>query len=325
MTVQFADIEKAAERLSGYAVRTPVIESPALNALTGGRVLIKAECLQRTGSFKFRGAWNTISQLDPAIHKAGVVAFSSGNHAQGVAAAAQIKRLPALIVMPADTPAIKQDNTRSYGAEVVTYDRATEDREAIAARYVAERGAVLVPPFEHSDVIAGQGTAGLELAEEAQRLGVKLDDVLVPCSGGGLSAGIALAMEVRSPGTRVHTVEPAGFDDHARSLQSGLRETNARATGSICDALLAPQPGVMTFAINQPRLAEGLVASDAEAADAMRFAFETLKLVLEPGGAVALAAVLRGRLETRGRVIGVIASGGNADAALYAKVLLKEI
>ena len=325
MLPSFDDVEKAARRLQGFAVRTPVIESPALNAKAGGRVLIKAECLQRTGSFKFRGAWNRISQLDTASAPGGVVAYSSGNHAQGVAAAAQIRGVPALIVMPADTPAIKQQNTKSYGAEVVTYDRATESREDIAARFVAERGAVLVPPFDDPHIISGQGTAGLELAEEAEARGVGLDDVLVCCSGGGLTAGIALAMAAQSPATKVHTVEPAGFDDYARSLKSGTIERNARASGSICDALMSVSPGEMTFAINKPLLGEGLVVTDAEAAEAVRYAFEVLKLVLEPGGAVALAAVLAGRIETRGRAIGVIASGGNCDAESFARILRREI
>lgn len=321
----YADIEAAARRLDGYAIKTPAIESPALNERSGGRVLIKVECLQRTGSFKFRGAWNCISQLDPTATPGGVVAFSSGNHAQGVAAAAQIKGLPALIVMPADTPEIKKSNTRGYGAEVVTYDRATGNREEIAARYVRERDAVLVPPFENPHIIAGQGTAGLELADEAARLGVHLDGVLVCCSGGGLAAGIALAMAAKSPATRVHTVEPEGFNDYARSLRSGSREKNAVASGSICDALLSIQPGEMTLAINRSLLAEGLVVSDAEAAEAMRFAFEVLKIVVEPGGAVALAAVLAGKLPTTGRTIGIILSGGNADPALFAKILRREI
>jgi threonine dehydratase len=254
-----------------------------------------------------------------------VVAYSSGNHAQGVAAAARMRGLPALIVMPADTPMIKQENTKGYRAEVVTYDRDTESREEIASRFVRERGAVLVPPFEHPDIIAGQGTAGLELAEEAAARGVKLDDVLVCCSGGGLTAGVALAMAAKSPGTVVHTVEPAGFDDYARSLRSGKIESNAASSGSICDALMSRAPGELTFAINRPLLGEGLTVSDAEAAEAVRFAFETLKLVLEPGGAVALAAVLSGRISTRGRAIGVIASGGNCDAGLYARILRREI
>lgn len=325
MLPEFKDIEKAARRIEGFAVRTPVIESPKLNALTGGRVLIKAECLQRTGSFKFRGAWNMISKLDAKKARGGVVAYSSGNHAQGVAAAAQIKGLPALIVMPADTPMIKQENTKSYGAEVVTYDRATQSREEIAARYMKERHAVMVPPFEHADIIAGQGTAGLELAEEAEARGVTLDDVLVCCSGGGLTAGVALAMEARQPQARVHSVEPAGFDDYARSLASGRIEKNPKPSGSICDALMSPSPGEMTFAINSRLLGEGLAVTDAEAAEAVRFAFEVLKIVLEPGGAVALAAVLSGKLATRGKAIGVIASGGNCDPGLYARILNREI
>ncbi len=325
MQPAFTDIVSAAARLDGFAVRTPVIESPRLNALAGGRVLVKAECLQRTGSFKFRGAWNLISQLDPASTPGGVVAYSSGNHAQGVAAAAQLKGLRALIVMPADTPRIKQDNTRALGAEIVTYDRATQSREEIAAHHMRARGAVLVPPFEHPDIIAGQGTAGLELADQAAAMGVRLDDVLVCCSGGGLTAGIALAMAERSPGTVVHTVEPEGFDDYARSLAAGSITRNPSPTGSICDALLSPSPGEMTFAINRRLLGPGLVVSDAEAAAAVRFAFENLKLVLEPGGAVALAAVLSGKIAVRGRAVGVIASGGNCDAALYGRILAGDL
>lgn len=321
MLPTFSDIETAAQRLKGRAVRTPVVESPKLNDVTGGRILVKAECLQRTGSFKFRGAWNLISQLSAEKAPGGVVAFSSGNHAQGVAAAAQIMGLPALIVMPADTPQIKQDNTRGYGAEVVTYDRARESREEIAAHYVKQRGAVMVPPFEHADIISGQGTAGLELAEEAEARGVRMDYVLVCCSGGGITAGVALALEAKSPSTRVHSVEPAGFDDYARSLRSGSIERNPQASGSICDALMSVSPGEMTFAINRRLLGEGLVVSDAEAAEAVRFAFEVLKLVLEPGGAVALAAVLSGKIAAKGRAIGVIASGGNCDPALYARIL----
>lgn len=325
MLPDFHDIETAADRLKGFAVRTPVVESPKLNAMTGGRILIKAECLQRTGSFKFRGAWNLVSQLDVAAAPGGVVAYSSGNHAQGVAAAAAIKGLPALIVMPADTPLIKQNNTKSYGAEVVTYDRATQSREEIAAHHMKLRGAVMAPPFEHPDIIAGQGTAGLELAEEAAVRGVTLDDVLVCCSGGGLTAGVALAMEAKSPSTRVHTVEPAGFDDYARSLKSGRIERNATASGSICDALMSPSPGEMTFAINQRLLGEGYVVTDAQAAEAVRFAFEVLKLVLEPGGAAALAAILSGKIATQGRTIGVLASGGNCDPETFARILRREL
>ncbi len=317
----FADIELAATRIQGEAVLTPLLENMKLNAFAGGRVFIKAECLQRTGSFKFRGAWNCISKLDPAKNRGGVVAFSSGNHAQGVAAAAQLRGIPALIVMPEDTPAIKKANTKSYGAEVVTYDRATENREEIADRYVAKRGAVLVPPFEHADIIAGQGTSGLEIIAELQSRGAVLDDMLVNCSGGGLTAGIALAFAEKSPKTKVHSVEPEGFDDYARSLRSGVREKNPRSSGSICDALLSLQPGEMTFAMNKGRLADGYAVSEAEVRRAVRFAFETLKLVVEPGGVAGLAAVLSGKIVTKGRNMGIILSGGNVDPGLFADIL----
>ena len=318
---KFSDIEAAAKRIASEAVVTPLLESAKLNALVGGRVFIKAECLQRTGSFKFRGAWNCISKLDPARNKGGVVAYSSGNHAQGVAAAAQLRGVSALIVMPEDTPEIKKANTKSYNAEVITYDRTTESREEIADFYVAKRGAVLVPPFEHADIIAGQGTCGLEIINEVQARGAVLDDVLVNCSGGGLTAGVALAFSEKSPKTKVHSVEPEGFDDYARSLRSGVREKNAAAAGSICDALLTPQPGEMTFAMNKGRLAEGLVVSETEVRCAVRFAFETLKLVVEPGGAVGLAAVLSGKINARDKNIAIILSGGNVDAGLFAEIL----
>lgn len=318
---KFSDIELAAKRIKGEAVLTPLLENVKLNALVGGRVFIKAECLQRTGSFKFRGAWNCISKLDPALNQGGVVAYSTGNHAQGVAAAAQLRGLPALIVMPVDTPEIKTANTKSYGAEIVTYDRATEDRVEIANRHVEKRGAVLVPPFEHADIIAGQGTCGLEIVNEVLARNVVLDDMLVNCSGGGLTAGVALAFSEKSPKTKVHSVEPEGFDDYARSLRSGVRERNASAAGSICDALLTSQPGEMTFAINKTRLAEGYVVSEAEVRRAMRFAFETLKLVVEPGGVVGLAAVLSGKINAKGKTIAIILSGGNVDTRLFTKIL----
>lgn len=317
----FADIEDAAHRIAGEAMLTPVLESPVLNDAARGRVLVKAECLQRTGSFKFRGAWNLISRLDPAATQGGVVAFSSGNHAQGVAAAARLRGLKALIVMPSDTPAIKIANTRRHGAEIVTYDRAREDREAIARRICEERGAVLVPPYDHPEIIAGQGTCGLELAMQARERGLELAHVLVCCSGGGLTAGIALAFEALSPKTRVHTVEPLGFDDYLRSLVSGRRERNASGSGSISDALLVREPGELTFAINRLRLGPGYAVSDAAAMAAMRFAFNELKIVLEPGGAVALAAVLAGQIDAKDGPLGVIASGGNADAAVFARAI----
>ena len=317
----FADIEDAATRLAGAAVRTPLLESPVLNARCGGRVLIKADCLQRTGSFKFRGAWNRISRLDATHHKGGVVAYSSGNHAQGVAAAAQLKGLAAVIVMPADTPAIKIANTRGFGAEVVLYDRATESREEIAAGLVEKRGAVLVPPFDDPFIIAGQGTAGLEIAEQAKARGLSLDAMLVCCSGGGLTAGIALALEHLAPEAEIYSVEPEGFDDMARSLVSGKREVNTATSGGFCDALLTPTPGELTFPINLPRLSGGFVVTDEEVRAAMRFAFRELKLVAEPGGAVALAAALAGKLPLDGRVTGLIISGGNADPEIFARVL----
>ncbi|MBK1865334.1 threonine ammonia-lyase [Aestuariivirga sp. YIM B02566] len=316
------DVVDARARLAGQAVVTPLLESAALNARVKGRVLIKAENLQRTGSFKFRGAWNCISRLTAETARGGVVAYSSGNHAQGVAAAAALMKLPALIVMPVDTPEIKKANTRSYGAEVVTYDRVRENREEIAGRIATERGAVIVPPFEHPQIIAGQGTSGLELVEQAAERGAKLDAVLAPVSGGGLIAGISLAVKARSPGTQIHSVEPEGFDDHARSLASGKRERNAKASGSICDALLSPEPGELTFAVNQSRLGAGLVVSEAEVRRAMVFAFHHLKLVIEPGGAVGLAAVLSGKIATEGRTIALIASGGNVDPALFAEILI---
>jgi threonine dehydratase len=320
----FADIEDARKRLSGHAAVTPILESHHLNGIAGGRILIKAESLQRTGSFKFRGAWNRISRLDPATARGGVVAYSSGNHAQGVAAAAQLKGLPALIVMPADTPEIKKANTRAYGAEIVTYDRATESREVIAGRIAGERAAIMVPPFEDPYIIAGQGTVGLELAEQAAALGVKLDALLTGCSGGGLAAGIALAMEARSASTRLHVVEPEGFDDYGRSLRSGKIERNAKASGSICDALLSPEPGKLTLAINRSRLAGWFSVSEQEVKRAVRYAFERLKLVIEPGGAVSLAAILSGKVETQGRVTGIIASGGNVDPALFAEIITEK-
>lgn len=318
----FSDIALAAKRIRGEAIVTPLLENAKLNALAGGRVFIKAECLQRTGSFKFRGAWNCISKLDPAANTGGVVAYSSGNHAQGVAAAAQLRGVSALIVMPEDTPQIKKANTKAYGAEVVTYDRATESREEIANQYTAKRGAVLVPPFEHPDIIAGQGTCGLEIIDELQARGVALDDMLVNCSGGGLTAGVALAFSEKSPKTKVHSVEPEGFDDYARSLRSGVREKNVSAAGSICDALLTPQPGEMTFAMNKERLAEGYAVSETEVRRAVRFAFETLKLVVEPGGSVGLAAVLSGKINAKDKNIAIILSGGNVDVKLFADILI---
>jgi threonine dehydratase len=319
LPVRFADVAAAAERLRGLAVETPLLESEALNELAGGRLLVKAEPLQRTGSFKFRGAYNAISVLRPAA----VVAFSSGNHAQGVALAARLLGIPATIVMPADAPRAKLDGTRALGAAVVTYDRATEDREAIGAELASRSGAALVRPYDDPLIMAGQGTVGLELAEQAARRGAALDAALVCCGGGGLVAGCAVALARVAPGAAVYAVEPQGFDDTARSLAAGERVANPPGGPSMCDALLAPTPGELTFAVNRRLLAGGLAVTDAEAGEAMRLAFRHLKLAVEPGGAVALAAALGGKLPTRGRTIGVVLSGGNVDAALFADVLAR--
>ncbi|MGD9509403.1 MAG: threonine/serine dehydratase [Geminicoccaceae bacterium] len=317
LPVRFADVAAAAERLRGVAAATPLLESDALNELAGGRLLIKAECLQRTGSFKFRGAYNTILALRPPA----VVAFSSGNHAQGVALAARLLGLPATIVMPADAPRTKLEGTRALGAEVVTYDRLGEDREAIG-REIAERtGAVVVRPFDDPCIIAGQGTVGLELAEQAAARGATLDAVTVCCGGGGLVAGCALALTHLVPGVAVHSVEPAAFDDTARSLAADRRLGNPAEARSFCDALLSPMPGELTFAVNSRLLAGGLAVTDEEVAHAMRLAFRHLKLVIEPGGAVALAAALTGKLPVSGRTVGVVVSGGNVDAELFVEVL----
>jgi threonine dehydratase len=309
-------IEAAAARLAGAAVETPLLESGDLNARTGGRVFIKPEMLQRTGSFKFRGAFNKISQI-PAGHKGGVVAFSSGNHAQGVAAAAQARGLPAVIVMPADAPAIKIANTRGYGAEVILYDRYREDRERVAGRLVEERGAVLVRPYDDADVIAGQGTIGREIARQAEAKGVRPEIVLAPCGGGGMIGGCAVALAALVPGVKVYAVEPAGFDDTARSLAAHRRLGNAPGAMTICDALMAAMPGQLTFAINERLLAGGFAVSDDEVRAAMAYAFRVLKLVIEPGGAVALAAVLAGKLDLRGRTAAIVCSGGNVDPATF--------
>jgi threonine dehydratase len=318
----FDDVRAAARRLDGHARVTPLLAGTPLDRLTGGRVLLKLETLQHTGSFKFRGAWNRLAQLDAAQRRAGVVAFSSGNHAQGVAEAARRLGIRATIVMPSDAPRVKMQNTIDMGAEVVEYDRVRESREQIAAQLAAQRGATLVPSFDDPDIIAGQGTAGLEIAEQAAALGLTLDDVVVCCSGGGLTAGIAIAMARLAPQAAVWTAEPEAHDDHRRSLASGRRQRNeAGAPASICDALLAPMPGELTFAINQRLLKGGLAVSDDEVRAAIGFAARKLKLVVEPGGAVALAAVLSGRLDVKDRTVAVTLSGGNIDDALLAAIL----
>ncbi len=317
----FDDVASASKRLSGMAVRTPLIESGVLNAKVGGRVLIKPENLQRMGAFKFRGAYNAISRLSADQWPGGVAACSSGNHAGGVAEAARLCKMPATIVMPEDAPDIKLERTRAAGAEIITYNRHKDNREQIAADISVARGACYISPYDHPDIIAGQGTSGLELMQQAEDLELKPDCLLAPCGGGGLIAGLALAVKHLSPDIEVYAVEPEDFDDHARSLSSGERERNSVLSGSICDALLAPMPGELTFQINSKFLTGVLTVSDDEVRDAIRFAFNELKLVLEPGGAVALAALLSGHLEVKGRTVALVLSGGNIDGDQFAGIL----
>ena len=316
-------IEAAAGRLAGHVRRTPLLSSPFLDEIAGRRVLVKPECLQHTGSFKFRGGWSAVSALDPETRARGVIAFSSGNHAQGVANAAKLHGVPAVIIMPSDAPKMKIDNTRALGAEVVLYDRANEDRDALGAKLAAERGLTLIKPFDDPLVIAGQGTTGLEIAEQAGEQGVNRADVLVPCGGGGLTAGIALALEAHAPGLRVRPAEPEGFDDTARSLASGKIERNPRLSGSLCDAIITPQPGEITFPINKRLCGPGLVVTEDEALHAMALAFARLKIVIEPGGAVALAAALFRRDQIDGDAVIAVASGGNVDAGVFRMALEK--
>lgn len=315
------DVRAAAARLRGVAVRTPLLEYTALNERAGRRVLVKFEGAQHTGSFKFRGAWNRLVQIPAADRAAGIVAWSSGNHAQGVADAARRLGIPATIVMPADAPAIKIANTRALGADIVTYDRATESRETIATGIAAARGAVLVPSYDDPAIIAGQGTIGLEILEQAAGAGARPTRLLVCCGGGGLVAGIATAIHDADPTIAVHPVEPVAFDDTARSLASGTILANPPGAQSICDALMAPSPGTLTFPINRALLAAGLTVDDDQVRAAMRFAFTTLKLVVEPGGAVALAALLHEQVPAGSDDLALVISGANVDPALFAEIL----
>jgi threonine dehydratase len=321
LPIGYADIAEAARVLAPFAVRTPLLSFPALDERVGGRVFLKPEMLQRTGSFKFRGAFNKLSSIPMQARSGGVVAFSSGNHAQGVAAAAQILDMRATIVMPADAPLSKRERTKGYGADVVLYDRDREDREAIAADIAGQRGATLVRPYDDPLVIAGQGTVGREIADDMTLLGVTPEIVVAPASGGGLVAGVATAIKARYPQADVMSAEPEGFDDHARSLQSGRREPHRAEGRTICDALMATIPGEITFAINSRLLTKGVTASDAEVGIAVEFAFRELKLVVEPGGAVGLAALLAGHIDARDRNIVIVLSGGNVDADLYARLV----
>jgi threonine dehydratase len=316
-----ADVRDAAARIAPHVVRTPMLRHALLDQLTGGTILVKPEPLQRTGSFKLRGATNAALKLDAAQRKAGVVTHSSGNHGQAVACASAMLGMPALIAMPMDAPAIKVESTRRWGAEITFFDRMTTDRETLAQKLAEERGGLVLPPFDHPDVIAGQGTLALELFEDAKAAGLTLDALAVCTGGGGLVAGCALAAEGASPRTAIWAVEPEGWDDTKRSLQAGERIANDGQGSTLCDSLLSMRPGGITFAVNRPRLAGGVAVTQAEVFRAMRFAFEHLKIVVEPGGAVALAAVLAGKVEASGKVVGVVISGGNVDPAVFAEAL----
>ncbi len=322
LPVSYDDIASAAQVLHGVAIRTPLLENKALNELAGSRLFFKPEPLQVTGSFKFRGAYNHISRLDARARKAGVIAYSSGNHAQGVAAAAHYCGAPALIVMPEDAPDVKKRGTAAWGAEIITYDRrGSEPREAIAERLCLERGLSMVRPYDDRLIMAGQGTTGLEIIQQLAEQDLTPDRVLVPCGGGGLTAGVATAIKHHRPEAEIYTVEPMGFDDTARSLASSSRQGVDPAANSFCDALLAPEPGPLTYQVNAKLCSGGLAVSDADVAIAMAAAFSHLKLVVEPGGAVALAAVLARKLDLENSITVIVLSGGNVDPALFAEVL----
>ncbi len=322
-TTEFSlsDIQAAATRIDGIVRRTPLLESARLNDRIGGRLLVKAECLQHTGSFKFRGAYNRLAAMDPKTRARGILAYSSGNHAQGVARAAQMFGVPATIIMPRDAPAMKQRNTAEYGATIVLYDRHGESREEIGRQIAAEQGLTLVKPYDDPLIMAGQGTSGLECAQQCAALGAVPDVALAPTGGGGLMAGFSTAMKAAFPDLQLFAVEPDGYDDMARSLQSGTRVANMATPASICDAIMTPEPGELTFPVNRRTLTGGLTVSDGEVRKAMADAFAELKIVIEPGGCVALAAVLSGRLPVAGRTVIVVASGGNVDPALFADIL----
>ncbi len=319
--VDIGMIRAAAERLAPVARRTPLLSSPFLDEIAGRRVFVKAENLQHTGSFKFRGGWSALSGMDAAVRANGVIAYSSGNHAQGIALAAARHGVPAVIVMPDDSPVLKIENTKALGAEVVMYDRLRDSREEIGGRIAAERGLVLVKPYDEPLVIAGQGTVGLEIAEQARDEGIGAAEVLVNCGGGGLTSGIALALEAEAPDMLVRPCEPEGFDDTARSLVAGRIVSNATQGGSICDAIVTPAPGNITFPVMQRLCGAGLVVTDEEALRAMALAFQRLKIVLEPGGAVSLAAALFRGDDIGADTVIAVTTGGNVDAAMFARAL----
>ena len=318
--IELSDIEAAAKRLENVAIRTPLLQSAELDDIAGGKILIKPECFQTIGSFKIRGAYNLMSQLSPEQASHGVVAWSSGNHAQGVALAGKLLEIKTTIVMPEDAPKLKLERTRRLGAEVVTYDRYTGDRQAIAQEIADERGAEMVPSYDSEHIVAGQGTIGLEIMQQATELGLPPDQVLIGCGGGGISAGSAVAIKTLAPDTSIYTVEPEEFDDMARSLRDGIRRRNNKSARSICDALLPETPGELPFAIHQELGTSGLAVSDAEVRAAIRFAFLHLKIVVEPGGAVSLAAVLANRIDCRDKTTAIVLTGGNIDPELFSEI-----
>ena len=320
----FADIEDAAVRVKDVTVRTPLLRFDALDEAVGAPVWVKPETLQRTGSFKMRGAWNRISRIPEGDRSKGVVAFSSGNHAQGVAESARLLGMKATIVMPSDAPAAKIASTRRRGAEVRLYDRVKESREAIAAAIAGASGATTVRPFDDSWIMAGQGTAGLEAARDAAAMGVTFGSLICNASGGGLLAGMAVAFEGVSPDTEVYVAEPEGHDDLIRSLAARQIVSNAPGIRSIADALMSPEPGALTFEIHKRRVRGGFTASNDQLLDAMSFAFHNMKLVVEPGGANGLAVLLNNRAHfaARGPVL-VVLSGGNVDADLFARAIAR--
>lgn len=319
--MNFEMIKAAQERLKGHSRITPLLSSPFLDDIAGRRIFVKAECLQHTGSFKFRGAYSAISALSREERAKGILAFSSGNHAQGIALAAKQHGVPSVIIMPADAPKIKVNNTKAYGAEVILYDRATQDRDEIGARLSDERGLTLVKPFDDPQVIAGQGTTGLEIAEQSQALGISQASVLVCCGGGGLTSGVATALSHVAPNYKVHPVEPEGFDDTKRSLISGKHEVNATSSGGICDAIVTPSPGKLTLPLLLEHCPSGIAVSEDQVLRAMALAYERLKIVIEPGGAVALAAALFDTETPLMDTVIAVASGGNVDPEIFARAL----
>jgi threonine dehydratase len=321
LAIDIGDVEAAAARLKDQIVSTRLVESEALNAKYKARILFKPECLQRTGSFKFRGAYNRISQFTDDEHKRGIIAYSSGNHAQGVASSAKLFGIHATIIMPLDAPQTKVANTRSYGAEVVFYDRYNQTRDEVAAPYIEERGMILVPPYDDPSIMAGQGTIGLELVADANERGLTLDHLFVPTGGGGLISGISVAVKAGSPGTRIWGVEPENFDDLRRSLIAGEPVANEPGHRSICDAILTPQPGNLTFPVNKRNLAGAIAVTDDAVKTAMRDAANYLKLIVEPGGCVGLAALASGAVDIEGKTVAVVLSGGNVDLDLYGEFI----